>query len=315
MNTTKDRARDIARRFDELQERASKNLTINEGNEWDAEFKQLQAELAGVQRDERVAKVVAAGGSSKGYGSAIAATGELPLGAKGLGKDVYPLGLPKTEVDKAHEIVIKNKGNYSIGTKDIQTKTTTFSTVDSLLVAQQAPGIVGEYFEARIIDHLPVTAISAPSYQFLQHDFTSDTGAPDFVAEGTSKPPQWNPAADKVVVTAQKIAGYFNESSESMADAPQWRSYLVNTIFRKISVVENHAVLYGTVSSNLGIQGWSTQSGIFLTHNATTDPPAGSTNLDSLELAINQMRIESGVFSPRPTLSLCPRLLGLLPAG
>lgn len=222
---------------------------------------------------------------------------EYPLGAKGLGKDLYPLGLSKNEVDKAHDIVIKHKGNYSIGSKSFmdnaETKDT-FSSVDSLLVAQQAPGIVPEYFEARIIDHLPVVPISAPSYQFLQHNFASDTGAPGFVAEGTTKP-QWNPAAEKVVVTAQKIAGYFNESSESMQDAPQWRSYLVNTIFRKIMQIENAAVLYGTVTSNLGIQGWSTQSGI-LTHVATSDP-AGSTNLDSLELAINAMRINSGVYA------------------
>jgi hypothetical protein len=224
----------------------------------------------------------------------------LHLGAKGLGKDVYPFGLPRQEVKKAYEAV-KRGGNYiirdqfvsDIGTKD------TFSTVETLLVPQQAPGIVPEYFEARLIDHLPVTAISSPTYRFLQHNFADDSGGPDFTAEGATKP-QWSPASEKVDVTAQKIAGYFNLSAETIQDAPQWESYLINTLFRLIMRKENSAILYGTVSSSLGIQGWSTQAGI-VTHNASSDP-GGSTNLDSLELAINQLRIESGVYA---TPDLC----------
>ncbi len=225
----------------------------------------------------------------------------LPVGAKGLGKDVYPFGLPRQEVKKAYEAV-KRGGNYiikdqfvdSIGTKD------TFSTVESLLVPQQSPGIVPEFFEARLIDYLPVTAISSPTYRFLQHNFASDTGGPDFTAEGATKP-QWSPSAQKVDVTAQKIAGYFNLSAETIQDAPAWESYLINTLFQLIMKKENAAILYGTVSSSLGIQGWSTQAGI-LTHDASADP-SGSTNLDSIELAINQMRIGSGVYAT-PTLAI-----------
>jgi HK97 family phage major capsid protein len=227
------------------------------------------------------------GGNPGGLGSTPNAS-NYQLGAKGLGRDVCPFGLPRSDVKKAYEAV-KRGGNYII-----EAKSETFFTAENLLVPQQAPGIVPEYFEARIVDHLPTTPISAPSYQFLQHQFSADTGAPDFVAEGTAKP-QWEPSADKVIVTAQKIAGFFNMSHEILQDAPQFESYLINTLFRKIAQVENHAILYGTVSSSLGIQGWSTQSGI-LTHNASSDP-AGSTNLDSLELAINQLRIQSGVYA------------------
>lgn len=222
-----------------------------------------------------------------------APSGNYQLGATEVGKKAYPFGLPKAEVKAAYE-AIKRGGNYTIQTKD------TFSSVDSLLVPQQAPGIVPEYFEARLIDHLPVTAISAPSYQFLQHNYASDTGAPGFTAEGATKP-QWEPAAEKVIVTAQKIAGYFNLSSETIMDAPQWESYLINTMFQKIRQVENNAILYGTVTSSLGIQGWSTQTGV-LTHNASNDG-ASATNLDSLELAINQLRIESGVYAT-PNLAI-----------
>jgi HK97 family phage major capsid protein len=94
------------------------------------------------------------------------------------------------------------------------------------------------------------------------------------------------PGRGKVIVTAQKIAGYFNLSSETILDAPQWESYLINTAYQKIMQVENAAILYGTVTSQLGIQGWSTQSGV-LTHDHSTD--GGSvTNLDALEIAINR---------------------------
>jgi HK97 family phage major capsid protein len=245
------------------------------------------------------------GNPGDALGSSTVQDGTYQLGAKGLGKDVYPFGLPRAEVRKAYEAV-KRGGNYIIDAKDftsnVQTKDT-FTTDESLLVPQQAPGIVPEYFEARLIDHLPVTAITAPSYQYIQHNFASDTGAPGFVAEGTTKP-QWNPAAQKVVVTAQKIAGYFNISHESLMDAPQWESYLINTLFHLIHNQENTAILYGTVTSGLGIQGWSTQTGV-LTHNATSDP-AGSTNLDSLELAIKQLRVQSGVYATPNLVIMSP---------
>lgn len=257
--------------------------------------------------DERIVKVLV-NDSAKGYAEAAPTTdGLYQLGAKGLGKDLYPFGLPKNELRQAYEVT-KRGGNYIIEDKSfasgIVTKGTDgsgnpFTSVDSLLVAQQAPGIVPEYFEARLMDHLPVVAISAPSYQFIQHNFASDSGGPDFVAEGQTKA-QWNPASQKVVVTSQKIAGFYDESTESRSDYAQWSGYLVNTLFQKIMVKENAAILYGTVSSGLGIQGWSTLSGI-LTHAAGSDP-SGSTNLDSLELAINAMRITSGVYA---TPSIC----------
>jgi HK97 family phage major capsid protein len=232
---------------------------------------------------------VAASGGNLGSGD-VSTKGVLPMGATGRGKDVYPLGITKKDARDAFE-AIKRGQNYIVQAKDA---TSSFSTVDSLLVAEQAPGIVGEYFEARLIDHLPVTAISAPSYQFIQHNYASDSGGPGFTAEGTEKP-QWEPSAEKVVVTAQKLAVFFNLSSESIQDAPQWESYLINTGYQKIYQAENAAILYGTPSDDLGIQGWSTQTGI-LTHNASSDP-SGSTNLDSIEIAINALRVQSGVFA------------------
>ncbi|MDT5410929.1 MAG: hypothetical protein QOG14_3149, partial [Mycobacterium sp.] len=248
-----------------------------------AEFEETRKNITG-----RYAAVRGSGGDL-GSGN-ITTKGILPLGATGRGKDVFPLAITKKDARDAFEAV-KRGQNYIIQAKDA---TSSFSSVDSLLVAEQAPGIVPEYFEARLIDHLPVVAIGSPSYQFIQHNYTADSGGPGFTAEGTQKP-QWEPASQKVVVTAQKLAQFFNLSSESINDAPQWESYLINTGYQKMYQSENNAILYGSPTSNLGIQGWSTQTGI-LTHNASSDP-SGSTNLDSLEIAINALRIQSGVFA------------------
>jgi HK97 family phage major capsid protein len=253
----------------------------------------LQDEREELDRQKAItssSKYAAVRGSGGDIGSAPETKGILPLGATGRGKDVFPLGVSRKEARNAFEAV-KRGQNYIIQAKDA---TTSFSTVDSLLAPAQAPGIVPEYFEARLIDHLPVIAISAPSYQFIQHNFADDSGGPGWTAEGSQKP-QWEPASQKVIVTAQKLAQFFNLSSESITDAPQWESYLINTGYQKMYQAENYAILYGAPDDEVGIQGWSTQSGI-LTHNASSDP-SGSTNLDSIEIAINNLRIQSGVFA------------------
>jgi HK97 family phage major capsid protein len=255
---------------------------------WETATEKLDFEESRSNVTGKYAAVRASGGDL-GSGD-VSTKGVLPMGATGRGKDVYPLGITKKDARDAFE-AIKRGQNFIVQAKDA---TSSFSTVDSLLVAQQAPGIVPEYFEARLIDHLPVTSISAPSYQFIQHNYANDSGGPGFTAEGTQKP-QWEPSAEKVVVTAQKLAVFFNLSSESIQDAPQWESYLINTGYQKIYQAENAAILYGTPDDDLGIQGWSTQTGI-LAHNASSDP-SGSTNLDSIELAINALRVQSGVFA------------------
>lgn len=238
-----------------------------------------------------------------GIGTAPSNTdGLYQLGAKGLGAEVYPFALPKDELKKAFEAT-NHGGQYKIQAKDYSSEAKEFTSAESNLVPEMAPGITGEYFESRIIDLLPVTAISSPTYRFVQHQFASDTGGPDFVAEGATKP-QWNPASAHVDVTAQKIAAYFDESTESRQDYAQWSSYLIGTLFHLISNKENSAILYGTPTDGLGIQGWSTQSGV-LKHDASADP-ADSTNLDSLELAINQMRTVPGVYASPNIVIMSP---------
>jgi HK97 family phage major capsid protein len=231
------------------------------------------------QPDPRIAAVMRYGGDLASTPPAV------PVGKKALGKHVSPLSFSRDELHKAFN-AIKHGQNYVIQSK-------AFSSVDSLLPAQLAPGIIPEEHEWRIMDHLPVMPISAPSIEFIIHNYSGDSGGPAVVAEGAAKP-EYVPASTSSTTTAVKLATHTGISSESLLDAPQWESYIVNQCYRLIMDLENSQFLYGSGSGG-NITGFANTSGI-LTHNASSDP-SGSTNLDSVELAINALRVYSGVFA------------------
>jgi HK97 family phage major capsid protein len=230
-------------------------------------------------------------GAIKAYGGDLGSEPGIPVGQRPLGKQVCPLGFSRESLHKAFK-AIKSGQNYAIEAKG-------FSTVDSLLPAELAPGIMPEEHEWRILDHLPVTTISAPSIEFLIHNYSADSGVPAPTAEGAAKP-EYIPAVTSSIATAIKLAVHTGISSESLLDAPQWESYVVNQCYRLIMDLENSQFLYGSGTSG-NMTGFANVSGI-LTHNASSDP-SGSTNLDSIERSINQMRIFSGVFA-KPTLMI-----------
>ena len=86
-------------------------------------------------------------------------------------------------------------------------------------------------------------------------------------------------------------------------DAPEWEAYVTNQCFRLIGDLENSQFLYGSGTSG-NMTGFANTSDI-LTHNASSDP-SGSTNLDSLELAITAMRNYAGVFAVPNLLIMSP---------
>jgi hypothetical protein len=70
-------------------------------------------------------------------------------------------------------------------------------------------------------------SISAPTYEFIVHNFSGDSGAPTPVAEGAPKP-EYTPAAT------------------SLADWPQWLAYVQTECFRQIMDLENSQLLSGS---------------------------------------------------------------------
>jgi HK97 family phage major capsid protein len=120
-----------------------------------------------------------------------------------------------------------------------------FSTVDSLLPPQLLPGIVAHQHEWRLMDRLPIIPISAPSAEYIQHNFAADTGGPGFVSEGGTKP-EYVPASVSQTVTAMKLAVHTGITHETLMDAPQWLSYVETELFRQVWDQENSALLSGS---------------------------------------------------------------------
>jgi HK97 family phage major capsid protein len=87
-------------------------------------------------------------------------------------------------------------------------------------------------------------SISAPTYEFIVHNFSGDSGAPTPVAEGAPKP-EYTPAATSSVVTAIKLAMHTGISYETLADWPQWLAYVQTECFRQIMDLENSQLLSG----------------------------------------------------------------------
>ncbi|OBH43375.1 hypothetical protein A5687_14950 [Mycobacterium mantenii] len=165
-----------------------------------------------------------------------------------------------------------------------------FSTVESLIPAQLAPGVLEKIHEHRVLDYLPVQAISAPSYEIIVH--SSTTGAPTPVAEGAAKPEVvLNTTAQ--TLTAVKLAAHVGISYESIADYPAFYGYAQAEVMRQICDVENAQLLSGSGSSG-NMTGFLSTSGI-LTHDASADTGTNVTALDSIEMSIAQLRVGSAL--------------------
>lgn len=169
-----------------------------------------------------------------------------------------------------------------------------FSTVEDLLPAQLAPDVVAHQHEWRILDRLPMISINGPSYEFIRHNFAGDTGGPDIVAEGATKP-EYVPDVTSDIATVVKIAMHTGISYETLADWPTWLGYVHTECFKLIMDKENQQLLYGTGSSGQ-IRGLFNTSGI-LTHDASADASPW-TAIDSIEDSITQLRTGNALAEP-----------------
>jgi HK97 family phage major capsid protein len=173
----------------------------------------------------------------------------------------------------------------------IRAETKAFSTVDSLLPPQLDPYVVEEIHEWRILDRLPCISITAPSWEYITHNFASDTGGPGIVAEGGTKP-EYVPAATSSTVSVEKLAFHTGISYETLADWPQWLSYVQAQSYRLMADYENQQLLNGTGN----LTGFFQTSGI-LSHNCANDASSW-TAIDSIEAAITQMRVGTALSEP-----------------
>jgi HK97 family phage major capsid protein len=176
----------------------------------------------------------------------------------------------------------------------IKADTKAFSTVESLLPPELDPNVVAHIHEWRILDRLPAIPISAPSYEFIIHNFSADSGGPGVVAEGAAKP-EYVPAATSSTVTAVKLAMHTGISYETLADWQQWLGYVQTECFKQMMDLENSQLLNGSGSGG-NIPGFFQTSGILM-HNCASNP-GSYTAIDSIEAATTQLRIGSALAEP-----------------
>lgn len=281
----KQRAKILADQYDK--EGASQAI-LRDMNVWEGEWKAFKAEKSA----DVVGKLRASGGD---LGSAPRKPSMIE--GRVMGGQASPMSFDAKDLRAAYKAV-EHGSNFRITCKD----TLGYSTVDSLLPAHLAPGVLQEQHEWRILEHLPAMAVGVPSTEFLIHNFPSDSGGPGVTAEGAAKP-SYVPAVTSSTATVVKLAMHTGITTETLADAPTWESYVTNQCFRLIGDLENSQFLYGSGSDG-NMTGFAHTENI-LTHNASSDP-SGSTNLDSLELAITAMRNYAGVFSVPNLLVMSP---------
>jgi HK97 family phage major capsid protein len=115
------------------------------------------------------------------------------------------------------------------------------------------------------------------------------TGSAAVVAEGAVKP-ELVYTIENVDATARKVAAHTAVSWEIMNDWDTFRSYVVNELTRQVITEENSLLLNDATS---GGQGFLQTPGI-LTRSASGDAQP----IDSLEIAIAEMRIASSLAEP-----------------
>jgi hypothetical protein len=233
----------------------SYNAACNQMNtklkEWHNEQEEL--DRARKNNDSADAMMTKMGGGAGDLGSGSTA----PSVKRLKGREACPLAFKDSDFQDLHRamatgqnIRIKSIGNVG----DVETKA--FSTAESLLPPQLYQGIIAKIHEHRLLDHLPVIGMSAPSMEFIVHS-SSSGGPPAITAEGATKP-DITLTLTSNTITAQKIAATFGLSWEIQMDYPTLLASAQGEIFKQIIDAENTALINGSA----GIVGFQQTSGI-----------------------------------------------------
>jgi HK97 family phage major capsid protein len=245
LNTIEDRELANKRKFAAIEKAFKSAVTAQERAKVKADLDVWQAEHDAIKRD-RINVLKAFGGE---YGGS-----SMPSPTRRLkGRDVCPLAFKESDFKALHKAMETGQNIRIKSVGDVQTKA--FSTAESLLPPQLYQGIIAAVHEHRLLDHLPVIGMSAPSIEFIKHTGSSG-GPPAIVAEGATKP-DITLTLTSNTITAQKIAATFGLSWEIQMDYPTLLTYAQGEIFKQVIDAENTALINGSS----GIVGFQQTSG------------------------------------------------------
>jgi HK97 family phage major capsid protein len=186
----------------------------------------------------------------------------------------------------------KTKQNLRIETK------TAMSGYDNLdqLPPSLLPGIVSKQHEpVRLLDHIPASPMAGPAIEFISYGATS--GGAGVVARGAAKPELTIPTVAKIL-TARKIAVTTAVVDEVLFDFQSFTQYIQVELLRAITDAENNEVLNG-IGTGEHLTGLLVASGILTRdHAADVVTDATATGLDTLEMAITDLRTGSSFTEP-----------------
>lgn len=166
----------------------------------------------------------------------------------------------------------------------LRCKDLTFNSgIEEQLPAELAPWITAWQHEHRLLDRLPSTACSAPSYEIIRH--TSTTGAAGVVLEGELKP-EIVLHTEPITLPMVKIAAHSAESWEVLSDYDRFTTYLQQEMPLRVVDEENAQLLYGSGDDG-EIQGFASTPNV-LQHDCTGS--AGTEYLDAIEESIEELR-------------------------
>ena len=147
--------------------------------------------------------------------------------------------------------------------------------------------------EPRLADRWPGYATDRPSIEFVQH--TGTTGSPSVVAEGAAKPELVFDLA-QLTLPMCKIACHLGLTWEILSDWDNFVSYAHAEQYRQIVSYENSQLINGTGASGQ-LTGLLNTTGV-LTHDCHGDTFSGATAIDSIQLAMAQLRTVTALAIP-----------------
>ena len=108
---------------------------------------------------------------------------------------------------------------------------------------------------------------------------------------------------DKLTATAVKLAGHLSLSREVIDDWDAFSQYSTSELFKLVTDVENAQLLTGNATTDPGSMNGFYNTSDVLSHDCSADTGTLTTTLDSVEMAIAEMR--SGSALAVPDLFVC----------
>ena len=140
----------------------------------------------------------------------------------------------------------------------------------------------------RILDLLPVTSTTQPSLWYYRQ--TTAASAASVVGEGLPKP-QSTLEYERIEAPIRKIAHFAELTQETLDDFPAFRSTVETDMVAGLINEENHQLLSGS-GAGLDLTGLLNTSGVITRANGA------ETNLETLFLAITDLRVGASFTEP-----------------